>query len=102
MSERNIGSTDGSGAVSGDRARRPTIAASGVQAKGPALGEPAQFRMVLISFLSAGIGLIAGLIAYLLYNLIGLFTNIVFYHHFVLPLTAPEIIILVRGSSSCH
>jgi len=82
MSEANIGSTDGSGAVS-DRARRPTIAASGVQAKGAALTEPAQFRMVLISFLSAGIGLIAGLIAYLLYNLIGLFTNIVFYHRFV-------------------
>src|SRR5260370_23447867 len=39
--------------------------------------------MVLITFLSAGIGLIAGLIAYLLYNLIGLFTNIVFYHRFV-------------------
>src|SRR6266404_8016476 len=82
MSEANIGSTDGSGAVS-DRARRPTIAASGVQAKGAGLTEPAQFRMVLISFLSAGIGLIAGLIAYLLYNLIGLFTNIVFYHRFV-------------------
>jgi len=82
MSEANIGSTDGSGAVS-NRARRPTIAASGVQAKGAALTEPAQFRMVLISFLSAGIGLIAGLIAYLLYNLIGLFTNIVFYHRFV-------------------
>jgi len=82
MSEANIGSTDGSGAVS-DRARRPTIAASGVQAKGAGLTEPAQFRMVLISFLSAGIGLIAGLIAYLLYSLIGLFTNIVFYHRFV-------------------
>src|SRR6266446_619330 len=87
MSEANIGSTDGSGAVS-DRARRPTIAASGVQAKGAGLTEPAQFRMVLISFLSAGIGLIAGLIAYLLYKLIGLFTNIVFYHRFVAEFTS--------------
>ena len=39
--------------------------------------------MVLVSFLAGGIGLLAGLIAYLLYNLIGLFTNIVFYHRFV-------------------
>jgi chloride channel protein, CIC family len=80
MSEVKNGSTDGMGAVN---PLRPTIAATGVQVKGAALAEPAQFRMVLISFLSAGIGLIAGLIAYLLYNLIGLFTNIVFYHRFV-------------------
>ena len=39
--------------------------------------------MVLMSFLAAGIGLLAGLIAFLLYKLIGLFTNIVFYHRFV-------------------
>jgi CIC family chloride channel protein len=80
MSEVKNGSTDGMGAVN---PLRPTIAATGVQVKGAALAEPAHFRMVLISFLSAGIGLIAGLIAYLLYNLIGLFTNIVFYHRFV-------------------
>jgi hypothetical protein len=101
MSEANIGSTDGSGAVS-DRARRPTIAASGVQAKGAGLTEPAQFRMVLISFLSAGIGLIAGLIAYLLYNLIGLFTNIVFYHRFVFAFNSARNNHLMRGSSSCQ
>jgi H+/Cl- antiporter ClcA len=82
MSEANIGSADGSGAVS-DRASRPTIAASGVQTESSALAEPAQFRMVSVSFLAAGIGLLAGFIAYLLYNLIGLFTNIVFYHRFV-------------------
>ena len=75
-----MGSTDGTGAVN---PRRPTIAAAGVQVKDAALAEPAQFRMVLISFLAAGIGLLAGFIAYLLYNLIGLFTNIVFYHRFV-------------------
>ena len=80
MSEGKNGSTDGMGAVN---PLRPTIAATGVQVKGAALAEPAQFRMVLISFLSSGIGLIAGLIAYLLYNLIGLFTNIVFYHRVV-------------------
>jgi CIC family chloride channel protein len=80
MSEVNNGSTDGLGAVN---PLRPTIAATGVQVKGSALSEPAQFRMVLVSFLAAGIGLLAGFIAYLLYNLIGLFTNIVFYHRFV-------------------
>jgi len=80
MSEVKNGSTDGMGAVN---PLRPTLAATGVQVKGAALAEPAQFRMVLISFLSAGVGLIAGLIAYLLYNLIGLFTNIVFYHRVV-------------------
>jgi len=39
--------------------------------------------MVLMSFLAAGIGLVAGLIAFVLYKLIGLFTNIFFYHRFV-------------------
>ncbi len=43
-------------------------------------GEPAQFRMVLVSFLSGAIGLAAGLVAFALYKLIGLFTNLVFYH----------------------
>src|ERR1700758_76604 len=38
--------------------------------------------MVLVSFLAAGIGLLAGLIAFLLYKLIGLFTNIAFSHRF--------------------
>jgi chloride channel protein, CIC family len=47
------------------------------------MAEPAQFRMVLMSFLAAGIGLAAGLIAFVLYKLIGLFTNIFFYHRFV-------------------
>jgi CIC family chloride channel protein len=47
------------------------------------MAEPAQFRMVLVSFLAAGIGLLAGLIAFALYKLIGLFTNIFFYHRFV-------------------
>jgi H+/Cl- antiporter ClcA len=41
---------------------------------------PAQFRIVLVSFLSAAIGLIAGLVAYALYKLIGFFTNLFFFH----------------------
>jgi CIC family chloride channel protein len=42
--------------------------------------QPAQFRIGLVSFLAAGIGLIAGLVAYVLYKLIGLFTNLFFFH----------------------
>jgi chloride channel protein, CIC family len=42
--------------------------------------KPAQFRIVLVSFLAGGIGLVAGLVAFVLYKLIGLFTNIVFFH----------------------
>ncbi len=44
------------------------------------LSPPAQFRIVLISFLSAAIGLVAGIVAYILYKLIGLFTNLFFFH----------------------
>src|SRR5271169_1115132 len=49
----------------------------------PADPTPAPFRMLLISCLAAAIGLVAGLIAYVLYKMIGLFTNIFFYHRFV-------------------
>jgi CIC family chloride channel protein len=71
MSESNNGSSPPS-----------TIAATGGQVGDIRLAEPAQFRMVLMSFLAAGIGLLAGLIAFVLYKLIGLFTNIFFYHRF--------------------
>jgi chloride channel protein, CIC family len=60
-----------------------TIGATGAQVADVRAAEPAQFRMVLISFLAAGVGLLAGGIAYVLYKLIGLFTNIFFYHRFV-------------------
>ncbi len=46
------------------------------------LDTPAQFRMVLISTLAAGVGLLAGVVAFLLYRLIGLFTNLFFFHRF--------------------
>jgi chloride channel protein, CIC family len=51
---------------------------------------PAQFRMVLVSFLAGAIGLLAGLVAYLLYNLIGLFTNLAFYHRFSFLFHSPR------------
>ncbi len=63
--------------------RAATIAVTGGQVGDIRIAEPAQFRMVLMSFLAAGIGLLAGLIAFVLYKLIGLFTNIFFYHRFV-------------------
>jgi chloride channel protein, CIC family len=59
-----------------------TLAATGAQVAEVSAGEPAQFRMALMSFLAGGIGLVAGGIAYLLYKLIGLFTNFFFYHRF--------------------
>ena len=43
---------------------------------------PAQFRMGTISVLAAGVGLLAGLVAFGLYRLIGLFTNVFFFHRF--------------------
>lgn len=46
----------------------------------PVFSEPAQFRIVLMSFLAAAVGLLAGLVAYVLYKLIGLFTNLFFFH----------------------
>lgn len=51
-----------------------------VASSSPEPAIPASFRMVLVSFLSAGIGLIAGLVAFALYKLIGLFANLCFYH----------------------
>jgi len=72
-----------SSAVSNSNPPPATIGATGAQVADVRVAEPAQFRMVLMSFLAGGIGLIAGLIAFVLYKLIGLFTNIFFYHRFV-------------------
>jgi len=41
---------------------------------------PAPFRMLLVSLLAAAIGLVAGVVAFALYKLIGLFTNLFFFH----------------------
>ena len=74
--------------AAGDGDHPPTLAATGSPVGDARLAEPAQFRMVLVSFLAAAIGLIAGCVAFLLYKLIGLFTNIVFYHRFVAEFTS--------------
>src|SRR6266513_147626 len=74
--------------AAGDGDHPPTLAATGAPVGDARLSEPAQFRMVLVSLLAAAIGLIAGCVAFLLYKLIGLFTNIVFYHRFVAEFTS--------------
>jgi CIC family chloride channel protein len=71
---------DGNG--SKQNSRPPVIAATGAQVASAAGAEPAQFRMLLMSLLAGGIGMLAGAIAYLLYKLIGFFTNFFFYHRF--------------------
>ena len=55
-----------------------SVAASGVSPLAPPT--PAQFRIMLMSFLAAGVGLVGGVVAYVLYKLIGLFTNLFFFH----------------------
>jgi chloride channel protein, CIC family len=61
---------------------QPEAAAPGsfIDASSKPPSAPAQFRMGLISVLSAIIGLVAGVVAYALYKLIGLFTNLFFFH----------------------
>src|SRR5271165_6908526 len=46
----------------------------------PADPPPAAFRLLLVSILSAVIGLVSGVVAFALYKLIGLFTNLFFFH----------------------
>jgi H+/Cl- antiporter ClcA/predicted transcriptional regulator len=41
---------------------------------------PSEFRLGFISLLASLVGVISGIVAFLLYNLIGLFTNLAFYH----------------------
>jgi chloride channel protein, CIC family len=67
---------------------RPTVTATGAHGGETTPAEPAQFRMVLVSCLAAAIGLIAGGIAFLLYRLIGLLTNISFYGRWVADFTS--------------
>src|ERR1700719_1168237 len=47
------------------------------------------FRLGFISLLAALVGVIAGVVAFLLYNLIGLFTNLAFYHEWSFHFRSP-------------
>lgn len=51
---------------------------------------PATFRIGWISILAALLGILAGIIAYLLYDLIGLFTNLTYYHQWSFHFRSPE------------
>jgi CIC family chloride channel protein len=62
--------------ISADSILAPTAKLGLLAADSP----PAAFRMLLISLLSAAIGLVAGIVAFVLYKLIGLFTNLFFFH----------------------
>ena len=48
------------------------------------------YRIGLISILAAAIGCAAGLIAFVLYDLIGLFTNLAYYHEWSFRFRSPE------------
>lgn len=48
------------------------------------------YRIGLISLLAAAIGCAAGLIAFVLYDLIGLFTNLAYYHEWSFRFRSPE------------
>ncbi|HET7442323.1 MAG TPA: chloride channel protein [Terriglobales bacterium] len=72
----------GAGNSNGNPPERNTNSGGRVLLAPAEVAPPAQFRMVLVSFLSAGIGLLAGIVAFALYRLIGFFTNLFFYHRF--------------------
>lgn len=74
----DIGLIVGAG-VPGTEGERPRLSRALLTPAVPSSPEP-QFRIVLISFLSAAVGLIAGVVAYALYHLIGFFTNLFFFH----------------------
>jgi len=86
MSQENHDDRRGPGAASPGS----TIAANnGFSHAGSVMsGPPAEFRLFLISILSAAIGLAAGLVAFILYRLIGLFTNLFFYHRWDFAFTS--------------
>lgn len=52
---------------------------------------PAHFRLLLISVLAGAIGIGAGFIAYVLYNLIGFFTNLFFFQRISFAFTSPRL-----------
>ncbi len=62
-----------------DRAARSAAIAGLVEGEVP---PAAQFRTLWVALLAACIGLAAGVVAYCLYRLIGLFTNLAFYHRY--------------------
>jgi chloride channel protein, CIC family len=66
------------------------MAASTEAAMTRAAEKAANCRIVFVSLLAGIIGILAGLIAYVLYDLIALFTNLSYYHQFSLQFRSPE------------
>src|ERR1700741_3667731 len=52
--------------------------------------QSAGYRIELVSLIAAVIGILAGLIAYVLYDLIGLITNLAYYHEWSFHFRSPE------------
>jgi len=80
-----------SGIISASQEPKTKLSVTGVNTAAQPAMDPASFRIVLVSFLAGAIGLIAGCIAFLLYKLIGLFTNIAFYGHFSTTFVSPRL-----------
>jgi CIC family chloride channel protein len=66
------------------------FAGTATNAKSGETAPPAGFRIGYISLLAALVGVLAGIIAYLLYDLIGLFTNLAYYHEWSFHFRSPE------------
>jgi CIC family chloride channel protein len=66
------------------------VATSIPRASGVRPQASAGFRIGFISLLAAAIGIVAGLVAYVLYDLIGLFTNLAYYHEWSFHFRSPE------------
>ncbi len=67
------------------------MGSSVVPLAGPGTPAPASgYRIGYISLLAAAIGVSAGFIAFVLYDLIGLFTNFFYYHEFSFRFRSPE------------
>ena len=61
-----------------------------IRAGAVALQPTPGYRLGFVSLAAAVIGFTAGLIAFVLYNLIGLFTNLAFYHEWSFHFRSPE------------
>ena len=66
------------------------MAYSGAVLKSRRPEQSAGYRIGLISSLAALIGILAGFIAYALYDLIGLITNLAYYHEWSFHFRSPE------------
>jgi CIC family chloride channel protein len=82
-------STNGDGTGAGLPARNNTWPLTANSSQDTVIRGP--FRLGLVSFLAGGIGLLAGVIALVLYKLIGLFTNLAYYHRWDFSFASPRL-----------